>query len=71
MLDVLLRRAHDTTTHLLTWVILLGTHLEWQRRLREEVLRDCGGAKVPLHGDALNKLKLVNNQTPRRYPLFD
>jgi hypothetical protein len=31
---------------------------------------------VPLHGDALNKLKLVSNQTfktlrPRRYHSFD
>ncbi|KAJ1258372.1 hypothetical protein BS78_10G070300 [Paspalum vaginatum] len=52
--------GHDTTAHLLTWAtFLLGTHPEWQRRLREEVLRECGGAEVPLHGDALSKLKLV------------
>ncbi|KAJ1258385.1 hypothetical protein BS78_10G071300 [Paspalum vaginatum] len=52
--------GHETTAHLLTWAMfLLGTHPEWQRRLREEVLRECGGAEVPLHGDALNKLKLV------------
>ncbi|XP_039807106.1 cytochrome P450 709B2-like [Panicum virgatum] len=52
--------GHDTTAHLLTWgMFLLGTHPEWQPRLREEVLRECGGADTPLHGDALNKLKLV------------
>ena len=54
--------GHDTTAHLLTWAMfLLGTHHEWQQRLREEVLRECGGAEVPLDGDALNKLKLVRN----------
>ncbi|WVZ82186.1 hypothetical protein U9M48_029475 [Paspalum notatum var. saurae] len=52
--------GHETTAHLLTWaVFLLGTHPEWQRRLREEVLRECGAADTPLHGDSLNKLKLV------------
>ncbi|KAF8697899.1 hypothetical protein HU200_035396 [Digitaria exilis] len=52
--------GHDTTAHLLTWAMyLLGTHPEWQRRLREEVLQECGGTDTPLHGDALNKLKLV------------
>ncbi|EMS56429.1 Secologanin synthase [Triticum urartu] len=52
--------GHDTTSHLLTWAIfLLGTHPEWQQKLREEVLRECGGTGTPLHGDALNKLKLT------------
>ncbi|XP_037469601.1 cytochrome P450 709B2-like [Triticum dicoccoides] len=52
--------GHDTTAHLLTWAIfLLGTHPEWQQKLREEVLRECGGTGTPLHGDALNKLKLT------------
>ncbi|XP_051199945.1 cytochrome P450 709B2 [Lolium perenne] len=52
--------GHDTTSHLLTWAIfLLGTHPEWQRKLREEVLRECGGVGAPLQGDALNKLKLT------------
>ena len=55
--------GHDTTAQLLTWAMfLLGTHPEWQPRLREEVLRECGGADTPLHGDALNKLKLVSSQ---------
>jgi PHYB activation tagged suppressor 1 len=54
--------GHDTTAHLLTWAMfLLGTHPEWQQRLREEVLRECGGTGTPLHADALNKLKLVIN----------
>ncbi|CAN6221833.1 unnamed protein product [Urochloa humidicola] len=52
--------GHDTTSHLLTWAMfLLGTHPEWQRQLRDEVLRECGGAAAPITGDALNKLKLV------------
>jgi PHYB activation tagged suppressor 1 len=57
--------GHDTTSHLLTWaVFLLGTHPEWQWKLREEVLRECGGVGAPLHGDALNKLKLVSPYLP-------
>jgi PHYB activation tagged suppressor 1 len=33
--------GHDTTSHLLTWAMfLLGTHPEWQQRLREEVIRE-------------------------------
>uniref|UniRef100_A0A0E0L8U8 Cytochrome P450 n=1 Tax=Oryza punctata TaxID=4537 RepID=A0A0E0L8U8_ORYPU len=55
--------GHDTTSHLLTWAMfLLGTHPEWQQRLREEVLRECGGGgdtEAILNGDALNKLKLM------------
>ncbi|CAM0906937.1 unnamed protein product [Alopecurus aequalis] len=51
--------GHDTSSHLLTWTMfLLSTHPEWQERLREEVLRECGN-EVPT-GDMLNKLKLVN-----------
>jgi PHYB activation tagged suppressor 1 len=54
--------GHDTTAQLLTWAMfLLGTHPEWQQRLREEVFRECGGAGTPLHADALNKLKMVND----------
>ncbi|CAL5046509.1 unnamed protein product [Urochloa decumbens] len=50
--------GHDTTSHLLTWAMfLLGTHPDWQRRLREEVLRECGGGAIT--GDALSKLKLT------------
>nr|CAB3495407.1 unnamed protein product [Digitaria exilis] len=51
--------GHDTTSHLLTWAMfLLGTHPEWQHRLRAEVLRECGTGGA-ITGDALNKLKLV------------
>uniref|UniRef100_J3MC00 Cytochrome P450 n=1 Tax=Oryza brachyantha TaxID=4533 RepID=J3MC00_ORYBR len=57
--------GHDTTSHLLTWAMfLLGTHPEWQERLREEVLRECGGGgggdtEALPNGDALSKLKLM------------
>jgi len=52
--------GHETTSHLLTWAMfLLGTHPEWQQRLREEVLRECGGAEAPISADALSQLKLV------------
>ncbi|KQK19190.1 cytochrome P450 709B2 [Brachypodium distachyon] len=51
--------GHDTTSHLLTWaVFLLGTHRDWQSKLRDEVLKECSTG-TPLHGDALNKLKLT------------
>ncbi|XP_047069799.1 cytochrome P450 709B2-like [Lolium rigidum] len=51
--------GHDTSSHLLTWTMfLLSTHQEWQEKLREEVLTECGN-DVPT-GDMLNKLKLVN-----------
>jgi PHYB activation tagged suppressor 1 len=48
--------GQDTTSQLLTWAMfLLGTHPEWQHRLRDEVLRECGGAaEAPITGDALN-----------------
>ncbi|CAM0958972.1 unnamed protein product [Alopecurus aequalis] len=49
--------GHDTTSHLLSWaVFLLGTHPEWQHKLRQEVLQECGGAGT-LHGDVLSRLK--------------
>uniref|UniRef100_A0ACD5XYA3 Uncharacterized protein n=1 Tax=Avena sativa TaxID=4498 RepID=A0ACD5XYA3_AVESA len=52
--------GQETTAHLLTWaVFLLGTHPEWQQKLREEVLRECGSPTVPLNGDSLKKLKLT------------
>jgi PHYB activation tagged suppressor 1 len=51
--------GHDTTSHLLTWTMfLLSTRPEWQEKLREEVLAECGD-EVPT-GDTLSKLKLVN-----------
>jgi PHYB activation tagged suppressor 1 len=39
-------------------MFLLSTHPEWQEKLREEVLTECGN-DVPT-GDMLNKLQLVN-----------
>ncbi|CAN6243933.1 unnamed protein product [Urochloa humidicola] len=54
--------GHDSTAQLITWAtFLLGTHPEWQQRLREEVLREFGVTGTPLHllGDVLSKLKLV------------
>ncbi|KAG0500972.1 hypothetical protein HPP92_001044 [Vanilla planifolia] len=50
--------GHETTSHLLTWTIfLLSTHQEWQQRLREEVLRECG--KETPDADKIGKLKLM------------
>ncbi|CAM0948496.1 unnamed protein product [Alopecurus aequalis] len=66
----LLLAGRDSTSHLLTWaVFLLGTHPEWQHKLRDEVLRECGASGTP-HGDALNKLKLTTmllHETLRLY----
>ncbi|XP_066314311.1 cytochrome P450 709B2-like [Miscanthus floridulus] len=51
--------GQDTTSHLLTWTMfLLSRYPEWQHKLREEVLRECGNA-VP-NPDMVTKLKLVN-----------
>ncbi|KAL6621299.1 hypothetical protein ACP70R_033731 [Stipagrostis hirtigluma subsp. patula] len=51
--------GQDTTSLLLTWTMfLLSTNPEWQQKLRDEVLRECGDA-VPTP-DMVNKLKLVN-----------
>ncbi|KAI3839234.1 hypothetical protein MKX03_032864 [Papaver bracteatum] len=51
--------GHETTSNLLTWTVyLLSLHPEWQNRLREEVLKECG-SEVP-DAEKLNRLKLVN-----------
>ena len=51
--------GQDTTSHLLTWTMfLLSRYPEWQEKLREEVLRECGDA-VP-NPDTVSKLKLVS-----------
>ncbi|XP_025794005.1 cytochrome P450 709B2-like isoform X2 [Panicum hallii] len=61
--------GHETTSHLLTWaVFLLSLHPEWQERLREEVLRECGKANPT--ADMLSKLKemtMVLLETLRLY----
>lgn len=50
--------GHETTSHLLTWtMLLLSMYPEWQERLREEVLRECG--KENPNADMLSKLKEV------------
>ncbi|KAJ6912395.1 hypothetical protein NC651_014951 [Populus alba x Populus x berolinensis] len=51
--------GHETTAKLLTWtVFLLSLHQEWQERLREEVLTECGMG-IP-DADMVSKLKLLN-----------
>ncbi|KAJ8898771.1 hypothetical protein K2173_005099 [Erythroxylum novogranatense] len=51
--------GHETTSSLLTWTaFLLSLHQDWQEKLREEVLRECG-MEIP-DADMLSKLKLVN-----------
>uniref|UniRef100_A0A0E0LNS7 Cytochrome P450 n=1 Tax=Oryza punctata TaxID=4537 RepID=A0A0E0LNS7_ORYPU len=60
--------GQETTSHLLSWTMfLLSTHPDWQDKLREEAVRECGGAgagagdddKLPTY-DMLGKLKLLN-----------
>ncbi|KAF8661694.1 hypothetical protein HU200_056642 [Digitaria exilis] len=51
--------GQDTTSHLLTWTMfLLSRYPEWQDKLREEVLTECGD-ELP-NPDTVTKLKLVN-----------
>ncbi|WOL07540.1 Cytochrome P450 [Canna indica] len=51
--------GQETTAHLLTWAMfLLSTNKDWQEKLREEVLQQCG-MEIP-NADMLGKLKLVN-----------
>ncbi|KAL6593998.1 hypothetical protein ACP70R_048899 [Stipagrostis hirtigluma subsp. patula] len=61
--------GHETTSHLLTWTMfLLSVYPEWQERLREEVLRECG--KENPTADMLSKLKemtMVLLETLRLY----
>ncbi|XP_022769769.1 cytochrome P450 709B2-like isoform X2 [Durio zibethinus] len=51
--------GHETTSNLLTWtMLLLSIHPEWQSKLKEEVLEECGMG-IP-DADILAKLKLMN-----------
>jgi cytochrome P450 len=54
--------GHETTSNLLTWAaFLLSLHSEWQEKLRQEVLKECGMG-IP-DADMLAKLKLVRCYT--------
>ncbi|KAH0448362.1 hypothetical protein IEQ34_022162 [Dendrobium chrysotoxum] len=61
--------GHETTSHLLTWTMfLLSTHQEWQQKLREEVLSECG-KEIP-DSNKISKLKwmtMVVFETLRLY----
>lgn len=59
--------GHETTSHLLTWTMfLLSTNLEWQEKLRDEVVGECG-MEIP-NADSLNKLKLVTLVGTLKFP---
>ncbi|EEF50708.1 cytochrome P450, putative [Ricinus communis] len=62
--------GHETTTSLLTWILLLlAIHPEWQEKAREEVLEIFGSQR--LSSDGLTGLKIVSmiiNETLRLYP---
>ncbi|KAG2290687.1 hypothetical protein Bca52824_050291 [Brassica carinata] len=52
--------GHETTANLLTWTtMLLSLHQDWQEKLRQEVLNECGKDKIP-DSDNCSKLKLMN-----------
>ncbi|KAG8063249.1 hypothetical protein GUJ93_ZPchr0003g17239 [Zizania palustris] len=61
--------GHETTSHLLTWTMfLLSVYPEWQERLRQEVMRECG--KENPNADKLIELKemtMVLLETLRLY----
>lgn len=52
--------GRDTTSCLLVWMmVMLGNHLDWQARARDEVLRVFGNNKPDFNG--LNNLKVVSS----------
>lgn len=51
--------GHETTSNLLSWtVFLLSLHKDWQEKLRQEILQNCG-MEIP-DADMLSKLKMVS-----------
>ncbi|KAH8939971.1 hypothetical protein BDL97_15G064500 [Sphagnum fallax] len=66
--------GHETTSTLLTWtMMLLGSHIIWQERAREEVIKVCGHGDHPIDANMLDKLKtltMILNETLRLFSPF-
>nr|GMD92633.1 cytochrome P450 CYP72A219-like [Ipomoea batatas] len=65
--------GQESSTNFIAWtLILLGKHLEWQQRLRDEVIQVFGSATIqPYDFHKLNQLKIMNmifHEVLRLYP---
>ncbi|GJN31598.1 hypothetical protein PR202_gn00119 [Eleusine coracana subsp. coracana] len=64
--------GQETTATLLVWAMfLLSVHPQWQDKVREEVLQECGGDGEVFNVEVLGKLKLLHMvllETLRLYP---